>query len=377
MQKDNPVSYKKIQLPFKVRKPVLALGTQAKNTVCFAQGGFAYLSRIHRDLSDPEDFLSFERCVKYFLKKNPEIIAHDLHPEYQSTKYAFSLSPAARRLLPVQHHHAHIASCMAENGLRNERVIGVAFDGTGLGSDNHLWGGEFLVCDYRNFTRAAHLAQIPLLGAEKAILEPARLAAAWLFLLYKDKFPSMGINAVKKITPGKWRVLKRMYLSGFNSPSSASMGRLFDAAGSLVLGKAEAAFEAELAIGLEKLAARHQGAGPRGYRFKIIKEKNSYILDPAPMFADIVRDLRKKEPKEKIAFRFHRTIAQMILKASVVLRKENRVNKVVLSGGVFQNKLLLTAALDLLFKEGFKVFTHNVLSCNDSSVSLGQAAIAS
>jgi len=365
----------KIKLPFKIKKPILALGPQTKNTVCFGEGNFAYLSPVHPDLSNPTDFLNFQRSVRYFLKKNPKIIAYDLHPEYESTKYGRQLSAIRYPLSAIQHHHAHIASCMAENNLGNVRVIGVAFDGTGLGSDNHLWGAEFLVCNYRDFIRAGHLKEVPLLGGERSILEPARIAAAWLYLIYKDGFLNLNFDWVKKTDKKEWGVLKNMYLSGFNSPLASSAGRLFDAVGSLVLGKTKVKFEAELAMELERLATRYSLLATR-YSFKIVHYKDGYILNPLPMFREIIKDLKVKEPEEKIAYRFHLTVAEMIRKMCLILRKENKINKVVLSGGVFQNNLLLCLALDLLYKEDFEVFTHKVLSCNDSGISLGQMAVA-
>jgi hydrogenase maturation protein HypF len=382
MRKFNKISYLKIQLPFKVKRPVLALGAHTKNTVCFIKDNFALLSAEHLDLNCPEDLLGFEKDVKYFLKKNPKIIAYDLHPEYQSTKYAISLnakpaSPAGRRytLHATQHHHAHIASCMAENGLKNQRVIGVSFDGTGLGQDNRIWGAEFLVCDYANFKRAAHLKEIPLLGGQQAIIEPARLTVAWLYLLYKDKFLDLDIDFVKKMEIKRWIVYKRLLLSGFNSPLASSMGRLFDAAGCLILAKHKVNFEAQLAIELERLATSYK-LQATSYRFSLTRNKDKYILGPTPIFKQIILDLRFDTPKEKIAYRFHLSIAQMINKVCLILGKENRINTVVLSGGVFQNKLLLNLSLDLLYKYNFKVFTHKALSCNDSNISLGQAVIA-
>jgi len=370
------MGFKKIQLPFKINKSILAFGAQTKNTVCFAKGNFAYLSRVHQDLSAPNDFLSFEKSVKCFLKKKPKIISYDLHPEYQSTKYAQEISSANKFTgLGVQHHHAHIASCMLENNLKNQKVIAVAFDGTGLGIDNRLWGAEFLICDYKNFNRKAHLREIPLLGQEMAILEPWRLAVFWLYSIYKDRFLDLNIGFIKGLDKKKWRVLKNIYLSGFNYALASSMGRLFDAVASLVLEKYRVNFEAELATELERLATdcRLQATG---YPFKIIKNGGAYILDPIPMFKQIVLDLKAKELKENIAYRFHLTVAQMARKICLILRRENKINKVVLSGGVFQNNLLLRLSLGLLYKEGFKVFTHKGLSCNDSSISLGQAVIA-
>lgn len=369
------MKFKKIKLPFQIKKSILALGSQTKNTVCFAQGNFAYLSPLHPDLSAPGDFFSFEKTVKYFLKKGPRIIAYDLHPEYQSTKYALNLKPNTYHLIPIQHHHAHIASCMLENGLTNQRVIGAAFDGTGLGDNNSLWGAEFLVCDYKDFKRAAHLKEIPLLGQEMAILEPVRIVFAWLYSIYKDKFLNLDLDLVKKMDKKKWRVLKNMYLSGFNSPLASSMGRLFDTVGSLVLGKSKVTWEAELAMELEKIAKDYKRQAT-SYKFKIIRDKESYILDPLLMFKEIIGDLKAKEPKEKIAYRFHLTVAEMIRKMCSALRKENKINKVVLSGGVFQNNLLLRLTLDLLYQEVFQVFTHKKLSCNDSSISLGQVVVA-
>lgn len=349
-----------IKLPFKLKKPVLALGSQAKNTICFAKGGRAYVSSVHADLSAPQDLLAFEKDAKYFLKKQPKIIACDLHPEYQSAKFAQQLPANDYRLTTIQHHHAHIAACMAENGLNNQKVIGFAFDGTGLGLDETIWGAEVLLCDYRKFSRAAHLKEIPLVGGERVILEPWRALAAWL-------------NFDEKVD--QKQVLSKIYKSGINSPLASSMGRLFDAVGSLVLGKEKAKFEAELAIALEKLAAKN-GLLDLGYKFKITKDKNGYIFDPAGIFKQIIRDLRKKIAREKISWNFHQAVAGLIVKLALILRKEGGINKIVLSGGVFQNKILLKASSSLLAKEGFQVFTHRYLPCNDSSIALGQALIA-
>lgn len=365
----------KIKIPFSMRKPVLAMGSQAKNRVCFAGGNCAYLSPLHPDLSNPGDLSNFQKDVKSFFKKQPRIIAHDLHDEYQSTKYALSFL-SRYRLTPIQHHHAHIAACMAENGLKNRKVIGVAFDGTGMGDDGRIWGGEFLICDYKNFVRKAHLQEIPLLGGERAISEPMRLAAIWLYLIYKDKFLNLkNIGLIKKISKNKWLALKSMYLSGLNAPLSSGMGRLFDAAAALILAKDKAGFEAELAIELQKTAADYS-LEAKSYRFNVLREKDKYILSPLPMFKEMIHDLTNGEPKGKMAYRFHLTAAEMIKKISLALRKETKINQIALSGGVFQNNLLLNLSLDLLYKEGFEVFTHKKLSCNDSGISLGQAIIA-
>jgi hydrogenase maturation protein HypF len=375
MRRDNSPIYKKIQLPFEVKRPVLALGSQNKNTVCFAKGGFAYLSRAHPDLNSLRDFLDFENDVGYFLKKHPEIIAADLHPDYQSTKCAQKLCAMRYALCAIQHHHAHIASCMLDNGLSNQKVIGIAFDGTGAGPDRALWGAEFLWCDYRGFLRRGHLREVPLLGGERAIMEPWRVAAAWLYLAYKDKFLDLGIGFTEKIEVKKWRVLKAMSAAGINSSPASSMGRFFDAAASLILARHRIKFEAEAAMELERTASRYKRKAA-GYKFKIIKAKNEYIIDPLAMWRGIVADLKMKERKEKIAYSFHLTVAEMARDVCCLLRKEIGTKKVVLSGGVFQNSLLLNLCLDLLYKQGFKVFSHKKLSSSDAAVSAGQAVIA-
>lgn len=383
--------YTKIQLPFKIKKPVLAFGSHTKNTVCFAEGNFAYISPIHGDLSNLEDYKGFEKEIRNLLKKRPKVIAYDLHPEYQSTRYALNLSACRQAastsggymLCVTQHHHAHITSCMAENGLKDQKVIGVAFDGTGLGVDGSLWGGEFLVCDYRHFKRAAHLRQIPLVGASEAIRQPWRLAVIWLYLLYKDDFLRLKIDFVRGLDRQKWKIVKSMYLADFNSLPSSSAGRIFDAAASLILAKYRANFEAQLACMLEKTAMGYKASGSQGspstlryYKFDIRKNNNTYMVDPLPVFKAMVTELKIKEAKEKIAYRFHMSMAEMILKTCNLLRKREKINKVIFSGGVFQNKLLLNPALDLLYKKGFMVFAHKRLSCSDSGISLGQAMIA-
>lgn len=346
----------RIKLPVKLKKAVLALGPQTKNTICFAKGSNAYISSVHPDLGSPKDLAAFVKDAGFFLKQHPEIIACDLHPEYRSTKFANQLSAAGYKLRAIQHHHAHIAACLAENGLKNQKVIGVAFDGTGLGSDNNIWGAEFLLCNYKTFIRAAHLKEIPLVGGERAVLEPWRVLAAWFNF---DKHPD----------------LKKIYLAGINSPLASSMGRLFDAAASLILNKEKAGSEAELAIALEKSAAKGK-LRDSGYKFRIKKTKANYIIDPSGIFKQIARDLEAGISRQDIALGFHYSVAQMIAKTCLVLSQTNKIKKVALSGGVFQNKLLLNFTSSLLAKKGFKVFTHQKLSCNDSCISLGEAIIA-
>lgn len=366
---------KKIGIPFNIRKPVLAFGPQTKNTICFINGSAAYLSSVRSDLSSPEGFLSFEKDARRFLREEPDVIAYDLHPDYLSTRFASALSGDYRKTA-VQHHHAHIASCMLDNNLKNKKVIGIAFDGTGLGTDNTLWGAEFILAGYNSFKRAAALKQIPLLGGERAIREPWRLAAAWLYSMYKDKFLGLRIEFAGKLNIKSWDVLRQMYLSGFNSPLASSMGRLFDAAAALVLGRMKVDFEAESAIQLEKTASAYNKQGRPRYSFAVRKEEGLYVLDPAPVFAGITADLEKKTDKREIAYGFHYAVAWAARRVCLSLRKDSGINCVVLSGGVFQNKLLLSLTKGLLYKEGFKVLCHSRVRPDDSGISLGQAAAA-
>ena len=366
----------KISLGFKVKKPILALGSHAKNTVAFCDGQTVSLSPALRDLDGPEEFTVFIKTVRRFLRKKPAIIAYDAHPQYRSGKYALEHLLKEGSLLAVQHHHAHIASCMAENGLANQKVIGVAFDGTGLGVDNTLWGAEFLVCDYRRFRRIGHLRPIPLLGAEQAIRQPWRLALMWLFLAYGERMWSLKSAFIKEADRKKWAVLRRMHSAGFNCPLSSSMGRLFDAVAALVLRRQEARFEGELAVQLEKLARESSGKS-KSYHFGIIRGRQGYILDPLPIFKEIMLDLNRRQPPEDIAYSFHLTVAEMIKRMLLKIRNQSRLNKAVFSGGVFQNRLLCSLASGFLVAQGFKVMMHRNLSCNDSSLSLGQIAVAS
>ncbi|MCX5686519.1 MAG: carbamoyltransferase HypF, partial [Candidatus Omnitrophica bacterium] len=366
------------RLSTNIQKPVLALGSDVKNTVCFAKGNRAFVSEANGDLREPAAFKRFEdtiRAISHGFKAQPHLIACDLHPEYFSTKYASTFFPSTK-VMRIQHHHAHICSSMAENGLPNKNVIGIAFDGTGFGNDSTFWGAEFLICDYSSFVRRAHLTPVPLAGGEKAILEPWRLLFAWLYYIYKNELLTANIYLLKGVNKKNLDVIKGMISSGYNSPIASSMGRLFDAVGALVLRKYKVNYEAEAAIALEKCASRASSSLNSPYDFNIVKAKEKYIIDPIPLFKDILEDMLRKEKKSVIAYRFHQTVGQMIKKMCLRLRMDEGINKVVLSGGVFQNKILLSAALDLLRKERFEVITHKVLSCSDAGISLGQAVIA-
>jgi len=372
------MEYKKIKIPFWVKKSILALGSHTKNTLCFAKGNYAFISRVHLDLDNWQDFLYFQKDLRYFLKKQPQIFACDMHPGYRSSQIAEELSQGYR-LKKIQHHHAHIASCMVENNLKNQKVIGVAFDGTGLGEDNTLWGAEFFIASYKNFKRKAHLKYIPLVGSERAIKEPWRITLSWLYYLYKDKLLNLNIDFIQKINLKKYQVLKKMLEVKFNCPLSSSIGRLFDAVGALVLNKFIAQYEGQIPQALEKLAMNFRPKVPldlKRHYFEIKKEKEVYTIDPQPLFKQIIKDIKDKKDKREIAFKFHCAVSFMVRDVCLRLRKESRINKVVLSGGVFQNNILRKIILDLLYRDRFEVFYHKDISFSDAGISLGQIAIA-
>jgi len=370
------MDFKVIRLPFFVKKPILALGSHTKNSLCFAKDDYALMSRIHSDLDNWQDFLDFQKDLNYLLKKRPQIFACDLHPGYRSTEVADELARNFS-LKKIQHHQAHIASCMVDNRLK-EKVIGVSFDGTGLGLDNHLWGAEFFVGNYYGFKRCAQLKYISLAGSEMAIKEPWRLTFSWLYDRYKDRIFKLKIDFIERLNKKKLLIIKKMLDNKFNSPLSSSMGRLFDAVGVLVLNRFFSEYEGQIPKDLEGLAKsfKEYSFNLKIYPFKIKKQDGLYIIDPTDIFLKIIKDIKDKEDKKKISFRFHLTVAKMVEKVCLKLKKDTSINKVVLSGGVFQNSVLSKLILDLLTKDNFDVFFHKEIPCFDAGISLGQVALA-
>ena len=327
----------RVILPQPVKKSALAFGGQTKNTLCFVSAQHAYISDVHADLTDLRDRRAFEKDAAFFLKNQPRVIACDMHPDYISTGFAFDRAAAKkRRFVAVQHHHAHIVSCMVDNGIGNTDVIGVAFDGTGFGADGSLWGGEFMVCDYRSYKRLAHIAAIPLLGGAQAIRQPWRLAFVWLERALGEKMFRLPSKIVKRTSRQDWEVLCSLRAAGMNTPSATSVGRLFDASASLILDKPCASFEAELARALEVCAQRSR-VQPRAYPCGYSTDAHGLlVIDPTNMFAAIVRDINNGKKKEDIALCFHETVAGIIEKVCCRLSRATGVRSVVLSGGVFR-----------------------------------------
>jgi hydrogenase maturation protein HypF len=298
---------------------------------------------------------------------------HDLHPDYASTRYAQEHA-GARPTLAVQHHHAHVASCMAENGL-DEPVIGLAFDGTGYGTDGTIWGGEFLVGDYIGFRRAAHFRAVVLPGGEQAIHEPWRMAAAYLLDAGRDLSP-----LVDSVAPAMLNTVERMVARKFNSPPTTGAGRLFDAVAALAGVRRRVSYEGQAAIELEWLAT---GVEPDGaYPFEIAEDRqagtstNTSVLDMRPMIAELVAERLRGQDPAVIARRFHSTMVEAIARVCGRLRAETGLNAVVLSGGVFLNALLTAEAVARLKGEGFRVYRHRRVPPNDGGLCLGQLAVA-
>lgn len=356
-----------VLLPTGDDQQVLACGAALKSTFCLTRGRQAFVSHHVGDLDDYATYTSYVDGIghlRQLLDVDPRVVAHDLHPEYPSTRYAFEL-PAVE-LMGVQHHHAHIASCLADNGF-SDRVIGVAFDGLGLGTDGTAWGGEFLLADLVGFTRAAHLSPVPMPGGDAATRQPWRMAAAHLDAAYDQEIPA-GL-AVMTRQPERWQAVLAMARSGLSSPVTSSAGRLFDGVSALLGVRDVSSYEGQAAIELEHVAEP--------------TERGSYavpvadgVIEVAALVRAVTEDLLAGVAVPAIAARFHNSLAQVVVTMCGQLRDEHGLGTVALSGGVFQNSLLLARCLEGLAAEGFEVLTHRQVPPNDGGISLGQAAIA-
>ena len=361
-----------VRLPFPLEK-VLACGGELKNTFCLTRENYAFISHHIGDLENLETLTSFEEGIEHFKKLfyiEPKAIAYDLHPDYLSTQYALSIPNIPK--MGVQHHHAHIVSAMVENGIQGN-VIGVALDGTGFGLDGTLWGGEFIRANLRDFERLAHLKRVPMPGGSMAIKEPWRMAMVYLSEAFGEEAARLRIDLTKRIDLQKWDILKKAIGKKINSPLTSSMGRLFDAVSSLLSIRDEVRYEGQAAIELERIA--DPGVTDE-YLFHTEKDQNPMAIDPTEMIRGIVSDKIAGMSSSIISGKFHRTIARLIIETCRVIRSKNRLSRVVLSGGVFQNILLLSLVVKGLRSSGFDVYTHHLVPTNDGGISLGQAVIA-
>jgi hydrogenase maturation protein HypF len=353
-----------LTLAHPVPRPMLGCGAELKNTFCLARGRHAFLSHHIGDLENYETLRSFTEGVAHFRQLfdvTPEVAAYDLHPEYLSTKYALELPDM--ELVGVQHHHAHIASCLADNREAGP-VLGVAFDGTGYGSDGTLWGGEFLLADLTGFQRMAHLVPVPLPGGAAAIRQPWRRAAAYL-----------GSDAPRELIQRNarhWDAVLAMAARRVNAPLTSSAGRLFDAVAAILGIRDSINYEGQAAVELEQRAdPTEQGTYLAG-----ITEGPALQLHGADLVQAVVADQRAGVAPEVIAARFHHGLADAIIRVCRILRESTGVNVAALSGGVFQNVLLLERTVTSLEQTGFRVLTHCRVPPNDAGISLGQVAVA-
>ena len=352
-----------------VPRPILGCGAELKSTFCLARGRHAFVSHHIGDLENYETLRSFTEGVEHFRRLfdvAPEVVAHDLHPEYLSTKYAHDLVDvelANVDLVGVQHHHAHIASCLADNGDAGP-VLGVAFDGLGYGSDGTLWGGEFLLADLVGFQRLAHLAPVPMPGGAAAIRQPWRMAAAYL-----------GTDAPQELAARHaehWDSVLAMASRQVNAPLTSSAGRLFDAVAAILGIRDSINYEGQAAVELEQRA----DLAERGSYPAAVTMGPALQLHGADLVRAVVADLQAGVAPEVIATRFHHGVADAIVQVCLMLRETTGVSIAALSGGVFQNVLLLERTVAGLEQSGFRVLTHSRVPPNDGGISLGQVAVA-
>lgn len=359
-----------INLPHACTRPTLALGGQMKSTFALGRGRHAFLSHHVGDLDHYVAYRAFVEAVAHYERLfsfQPERIVHDLHPDYASTRYAWTRCGDAIPRLAVQHHQAHVASCLADNEV-DEPVIGVAFDGTGYGTDGAIWGGEFFVGDCRGFHRAAHLRYVAMPGGEQSVREPWRMAAAYLADAGLDDEPLRG-----RVSPLALGMVRQLIDRGFNAPLTSSAGRLFDGVAALLGIRDRVRFEGQAAMELEWLA---WGATGMSAYPVTIENASPLIVDSRPLIIAVADDIRRGVEPEQVARRFHASVVEIVAQVCDRLRAACGLSLVALSGGVFQNALLTTQTVARLSRDGFRVLRHRRVPPNDGGLCLGQLALA-
>ncbi len=361
-----------IGLPLAAPRPLLACGAELKSTFCLVKGSRAWVSHHIGDLENYETLRGFTEGIEHFQRLfavEPEVVVHDLHPEYLSTKYAVEREDV--ELIGVQHHHAHLAACLAEHGQRGP-AAGAIYDGTGYGTDGAIWGGELLVGDLAGFQRAGHLWPVRLPGGAQAVREPWRMACAWLLEAVGPSGPPETIGT--QVSPRAWEDVQRLAETGMASPVTTSMGRLFDAVAALCGLRLSVNYEGQAAAELE--AACLPGE-LEFYPLHVARSPSGVLLDARATVRAIVDDLRAGETVEKVATRFHNAIASATASALVLIAADRDIDQIVLSGGTFQNRVLLERVSANLRHAGLKVLIPVRLPPNDGGIAYGQAAVAS
>ncbi|MEM2087405.1 MAG: carbamoyltransferase HypF [Thermoproteota archaeon] len=353
--------------PFEVELDVdgvLATGADLNNTFALAKKGRIFMSQYMGDLENlfiRRRYLETIRRMQQLLNLKYSRVAYDLHPAYYSSQIGMSLKG---RKIPVQHHYAHVLSAMAENNILGSEALGVAFDGTGYGEDGRLWGSEFIIVRGEEYVRRAHFKYVPMPGGEKAVTEPARMAFSYLY-------DAMGEDALKidtGLSDSVKKALKSMVDKGINTPLTCGLGRMFDAVSALLGVCLTRTFEGEPAVMLEMVAGENI---EENYPFKIIGDRE-YVVDTAPIISLIVEDMGKNTPIKTISRRFHETVARITVELADTIRLEEGVNNIVLSGGVFQNRIISSRVRRLAEEKGLKTFFNNIVPTNDGGISLGQ-----
>ena len=359
-----------VTVPQPFRRPVLGCGAELKSTFCLAKGRWAFVSHHIGDLENYETLRSYLEGIEHFMRLfevRPEVVAHDLHPEYLSTKHALELDGVER--VAVQHHHAHVAACLADNGEAGP-VIGVAFDGLGFGSDGAMWGGEFLVADLTSFRRSGHLAPVRMPGGAMAIKEPWRMAAAHLDAAFGGDLPA-GLDVMRDHAE-RWETVVAMARAGTSSPITTSAGRLFDAVAAILGVRDRINYEGQAAAELEQLAdPTERSAYPVA-----IADGEPFQLTGGGLVRAVVEDLQAGVAVPLVAARFHNGLADGVVAACRRVREATALGVVALSGGVFQNVVFTERVVAGLGAVGFRVLTHSRVPPNDGGISLGQAVVA-
>ncbi len=365
-----------IKSPVGSKKKIIGFGAHKHNTFSISRGDEIFMSHYIGETDNLETIKAFERGISHFINFfdiPPDIAVVDLHPEYEATKFGKKWARENNKpLIEVQHHHAHIASCLLDNDM-NEKVIGVAWDGTGYGADGKIWGGEFLLADLEDYKRKAHLQYIPLPGGEMAVKEPWRMGAAYLYKTFGKDFIKLDIDFVKRLDRKKWTVIENMIDKKVNSPETSSIGRLFDAVSSIIGIRDTITYQGQAAIELEMMA---RDSGGEFYEFEIREENGIYVINPLTVIQSIIEDIKNEAAADSISSKFHFGLAEMIVRVSGLLREETRINKVCLSGGVSQNMVLRKLTTERLERNDFKVYNHKNIPPNDGGISAGQVAVA-
>ena len=352
--------------------PILACGAELKNTFCLTKGREVFLSQHMGDLENQQAYTFYQTTIEHMkriLDIEPEVIAYDLHPDYLSTQYALALPDKEK--IGIQHHHAHIVSCMAENRLEGP-VIGLSFDGTGYGEDGNIWGGEVMAAEPGRYSRTAHFSYVPMPGGSAAIKEPWRMAVSYLLDGFGDAYKDFNLPLLDTVEADRIRFIEKMIASRINTPLTSSLGRLFDGVAAIVGIRNRVLFEGQAAMELEMIADE---TIVETYPYEWINE-DPYKIQTVPIIRGVVADMQNRIPLPVISGKFHTTLIRMFSELCDEIRKENGLDRVVLSGGVFQNSILLFGLIRALEEIHFSVYTHKQVPTNDGGICLGQAVAA-